>query len=166
MFALRQVGGLAVRPHVERENNRAGSRSQQHVVFGHRADARTIIFSFTWSVESFGSISLSTSTEPCTSALMTIGSSLTSPALSCSCNWSSVMRAPLDRASLRVAQFALRGNRRCAAPWLRRSPGSGRPLPARPAIPALPPASKAAHPSRCARDRRTSRALCRTPRRR
>ncbi len=43
-----------------------------------------IIFSFTWSVESFGSISLSTSTEPCTSALMTMPSSLTSPALSCS----------------------------------------------------------------------------------
>src|SRR5438876_399797 len=56
-----------------------------------------MIFSFTWSVESFGSISLSTSTEPCTSPLITIPNSLTSPAFNCSCSWSSVMREPLMR---------------------------------------------------------------------
>ena len=31
VFALRQVGGLAIGPHVESENNGAGRRSQQHV---------------------------------------------------------------------------------------------------------------------------------------
>src|SRR5580700_6132728 len=59
-----------------------------------------ITFSFTWSFESFGSISFSTSTEPCTSALTTTGNSFTSPIFNCSCNWSSVKRTLDDMSCL------------------------------------------------------------------
>src|SRR5258706_296086 len=90
-----------------------------------------MIFSFTRSSESFGSISLNTSTEPCTSALMTSGSSLTSPALSCSCNWSSVMRAPADFASVASRSLPWRNStmwraRASSATW-NWSPASGAP---------------------------------------
>ena len=33
-------GSFAIRPDTERDDDRAGSRSQQHVVLGHRANAR------------------------------------------------------------------------------------------------------------------------------
>src|SRR5713101_865049 len=41
VFLLRQVQRLAVWPHSERDHNRAGCGSQQHVIFRDRADART-----------------------------------------------------------------------------------------------------------------------------
>src|SRR5207302_2660843 len=41
MFLLRQVQRLAIRPHAERNHNRAGCGSEQHVIFRDRADART-----------------------------------------------------------------------------------------------------------------------------
>src|SRR6266446_4377456 len=90
-----------------------------------------MIFSFTWSVESFGSISLSTSTEPCTSPLITIPNSLTSPAFSCSWSWSSVMREPLMRAIAASRCLPWRYSTTCLAlassvTW-KRSPASGTP---------------------------------------
>src|SRR6266403_1927143 len=90
-----------------------------------------MIFSFTWSVESFGSISLSTSTEPCTSPLITIPNSLTSPAFSCSWSWSSVMREPLMRAIAASRCLPWRYSTMCRAlassvTW-KRSPASGTP---------------------------------------
>src|SRR5712691_5515039 len=90
-----------------------------------------MIFSFTWSVESLGSISLSTSTEPCTSPLITIPNSLTSPAFSCSWSWSSVMREPLMRAIAASRCLPWRYSTTCRAlassvTW-KRSPASGTP---------------------------------------
>ncbi len=41
MFLLRQVQRLAVRPHAERNHDRAGCGGEQHVILRHRADART-----------------------------------------------------------------------------------------------------------------------------
>ena len=49
---------------------------------------------FTFSSDSFVSVSASTSAEPCTSALMMIGSSLMPPSAICSCSDSSVRRPP------------------------------------------------------------------------
>src|SRR5256714_1411796 len=90
-----------------------------------------MIFSFTCSVESFGSISLSTSTEPCTSPFITIPNSLTSPAFSCAWSWWSVRREPLIRAIAASRCLPWRYSTMCRAlassvTW-KRSPASGTP---------------------------------------
>jgi hypothetical protein len=56
---------------------------------------------FTLSLESFCSVSVSTSAEPPTSVLRMMGSSLTSPAAICLCNCSSVRRLILASAASR-----------------------------------------------------------------
>jgi len=86
-------------PHAERNYDRSG-RGRASSTFIFRDPAPTpepIIFSFTWSVESFGSIfAKHFPRSPATSALITIPNSLTSPALQLFvASWSSVIREPL-----------------------------------------------------------------------
>ena len=58
---------------------------------------------FTRSSLSLVSVSASTSAEPCTSALMMIGSSFMPPSAICACSDSSVSRAPLAPSALSFA---------------------------------------------------------------
>ena len=85
----------------------------------------------TFSSVSLVRVSLSTSAEPCTSALTMIGSSLTPPSAICACSDSSVRRVPLAPSAFSFAWFW----RKCAicralaasvSAW-KASPGCGRP---------------------------------------
>ncbi len=58
---------------------------------------------FTRSSLSFVSVSASTSAEPCTSALMMIGSSFMPPSAICCCSDSSVRRPPLPPSAFSLA---------------------------------------------------------------
>ena len=58
---------------------------------------------FTFSSVSFVSVSASTSAEPCTSALMMIGSSFMPPSAICCCSDSSVRRLPLPPSAFSFA---------------------------------------------------------------
>ncbi len=82
----------------------------------------------TFSSLSLVSVSASTSAEPCTSALMMIGSSFMPPSAICACSDSSVSRAPL-RAERARPSPAPGGRSRSAAPSPRR-PGLERRRPA------------------------------------
>ncbi len=87
---------------------------------------------FTFSSVSFVSVSASTSAEPCTSALMMIGSSFMPPSAICACSDSSVRRPPFAPSD-RVFACSCRNVAICrafaasASAW-KASPGCGRPV--------------------------------------
>ena len=79
LFLVGQLGGVALGANVEADDDGVGRRGQQHVVGGDRTDAGADDVDLDLIGRELARVSVSTSTEPWTSALRTTESSLTSP---------------------------------------------------------------------------------------